>query len=134
MCICAEFSDWGGPATGDETGETPTCKQMNSDLLDTKLTGLRARQFVGDSRRVRVPGSILKLEEAAEGACAGWMDSSDCKLISKPHAQFNCEFFLYKATYPHHRTMSWTSSLDTFFLSFFFSREFDIRPELIRQD
>lgn len=81
----------GGPATGDETGETPTCKQMNGNLLDAKLTGLRARQFVGDSRRVRVPGSILKLEEAAEGARVGWMDSSDCKLISKP--QFNCEFF-----------------------------------------
>lgn len=110
----------GRPATGDETGETPTCKQMDSDLLDPKLTGLRAPQFVGDSCRVRVPGPILKLEEAAEGAHAGWMDSSDCKLISKP--RFNWQDgsicgIKAMATYPHHRTMSWTSSLDTFFFS-----------------
>lgn len=113
--ICAEFLDRGGPATGDETGETSTCKQMNSDLLDTKLTGLRARQFVGDSRRVRVPGSILKLEEAAEGARAGWMDSSDCKLISK--LQFNCKFFCIK---PHTRTTArfpgWVALTHSFFL------------------
>lgn len=81
------ISDWGEPATGDETGETSTCRQMNSDLLDTKLAGLRARQSVGDRCRVRVPGSVLKLEEAAEGANASWMDSSDCGMISEP--QFN---------------------------------------------
>lgn len=51
---------------------------MGSDLLDAKLTGLRARQFVGDGGRVRVPGSILKLEDAAEGTRVGWIDSSDC--------------------------------------------------------
>lgn len=81
LCGIPRLGEW--PATGDETGETPTCKQMGSDLLDAKLTGLRAPQFVGDNRRVRVPGSILKLEEAAEGTRAGWMDSSYCKKIKK---------------------------------------------------